>query len=106
MTRGTGGWRSREGGCGGGAGRLPWEPSLLWVSSLRMPWKGVSSLHLQGDESALKTCLLSGARLSLRCPMPPCLTWAAITGEELDAADAAASLSGSPGGPESNGGSF
>jgi hypothetical protein len=31
VTVGTGKWRSKE-GCGGGAGPLPWEPFLLWVS--------------------------------------------------------------------------
>lgn len=49
---------------------------------LRMPWKGMSSLHLRGGESA--SYLLSRARLCLRPPVLLCLTWAVVSREELD----------------------
>lgn len=58
---------------------------------LRMPWKGMSSLHLRGDESA--SYLLPRARLL--CPM-----WAVVPGEEMDRVEAAASHAGSHWGQE------
>lgn len=83
---GSGGKRS-----GGEAGRLPWEPPLPWVSVPRMPWKGMSSLHLRGDESA--SYLLPRARLL--CPM-----WAVVPGEEMDRVEVATSHAGSHWGQE------
>lgn len=56
---------------------------------LRMPWMGMSSLHLRGDESA--SLLLSRAWLLHRPLRLPAPMWAVVTGGKMDTVEAGGS---------------